>query len=276
MPIGIEAEVANGAGVSHNSVWRERAGKQCEAHTKDLGGLQWRQAMERFESQEHCQVERLWTGSEDEFGLGGQLPRDSLVVQALKTLDLCGLPLFAGRDEFLVEFTWRLPLDKWRLRKPCYGILQVHSTQQKALIAILCLPFPRAHEEAGVSLLPIWIAIERVDKAMKGRFESIRIPKIDSLNPGQDLLNSVVRHIPAEDRDQALSRSRGMCDLPLADLQGDRIGADHEDEVVGSLDAGVDLAEPLGRSRNVFPVDPWIPVEGSAKLAHELYIHSRV
>ena len=47
-----------------------------------------------------------------------------------------------------------------------------------------------------------------------------------------------------------------VAELARADLGGQGVGADDEEEVVRGLDALVDLLEPLGCREDVLPVDP--------------------
>ena len=141
--------------------------------------------------------------------------------------------------------------------RPLLRVVQVAATEEEAGVAVQLLPLERPAEEPRVRPHPVEIRVERDDEGVDGggkvvvRPEEGPVPgceRIGHRRPGRGCTPQH-RHEPFV----LLDRVR---QLPRADVGGERVRRDHEEEVVRGLDAPVDLEQPLGGDRDVLPIRP--------------------
>ena len=90
--------------------------------------------------------------------------------------------------------------------------------------------------------LPIQIGIEGVNKRRERRFKVVGVTEEDPVNRGHGLWDPIVGDGPTENWDQPLLVHRSVCDFLPARLRANRLGTDHENEIVSAFDARVDFS----------------------------------
>jgi hypothetical protein len=136
------------------------------------------------------------------------------------------------------------------------GLLQIAAAKEIAPLPALLFPLQSAPEKPGVRADPVQVGVESGDKSLERGAVVILVPKERPIPCCERLRHGLAAGIAADDGHEALVLLERVAELPRANLGGERIGADHEEEVVRGLDALEDLLQPFRGREDVLPVDP--------------------
>ena len=126
---------------------------------------------------------------------------------------------------------------------------------------------------------PSEIGIERADQLVSRLVKIVTRPEENPVQLSERFRNRVGHDIAMGERHEAFIIGRRVRDLLTADLRCDRIGCEHEDERIGSLDRPVDRFFPCVSGRNPFPINPRFAIatlQFLVQSVHEVRVLARI
>src|SRR5262249_25665975 len=115
-------------------------------------------------------------------------------------------------------------------------------------------------ERSRVDAHPLEIRIERANQLTSSFLKIVTVSEENPIQFSKGFRHPFGSHVAMDNRHEALVICHCVRDFPATDLRCDRIGREHEDERMGSLDCPVDRFFPCVSWRNPFPIHPGFPI----------------